>query len=227
MTSGANTAYTYDSNGNIASEAKTINSTAYTTSYTYDRQGHQLVITYPDSAQVRNTYNTAGTLNQVERKESGGSYTNVVSNLDYSPNNQITTIAYANGATTTNTYDASHLYRLSNKTTVNGVPTNLQNITYTYDANSNITQIVDASNTNASKTVAYTYDDLNRMLTATATSVASGQSTYTHTYAYNAIGDITSGPVGSYVYGGSSGSNWANPHAATSINSVTNTYDKD
>ncbi len=162
----------------------------------------------------------------MERKESGGSYTNVVSNIDYAPTVQPTTIAYANGVTTTNTYDAAHLYRLSNKTTVNGVPTNLQNISYTYDANSNITQIVDASNTNASKTVNYTYDDLNRMLTATATSVASGQSTYTYTYAYNAIGNITSGPVGSYVYNGSSGSNWANPHAATSINSVTNTYDK-
>jgi RHS repeat-associated protein len=65
------------------------------------------------------------------------------------------------------------------------------------------------------------------MLSATATGVAAGQSTYTHTYVYNAIGNITSGPVGAYVYGGSGGSLYANPHAATSINSVTNTYDKD
>lgn len=675
MTSGANTAYTYDANGNTASEVKTINSTAYTTSYTYDRQGNNLVITYPDSAQVRYTYNTAGLLNQIERKESGGSYTDVISNIDYSPTYNPTIIKYANGAMTTNTYDATNLYRLTNKRTStyvnpdpsntaptitltgaalinknvgdswsdpgysasdaedgsltgsvsvtgsvntatagtyqlvyavvdsdgapaakkirtvvvhtvtyptlyvkalvigggggggkggggggggggyiqndtlaiaqqaytvtvgaggagstnvnnngsnggnsslgsaivvdgggggssqngysgsnggsgggsshanaggtatsgqgnngatghsngsggggggkgsagsagaggigsaggaggagtsssisgsavtrgggggggsagtasggsgaggggnggNSVPTetvganatantgggggggggdngvngsmnggnggsgivivsyktdgsdgvstdstggtittsgaytihtftssgtftavgvpitppsnanpaitltgstlfnlnvgdtwtepgysatdaedgtvtgsvsvtgsvdtatagtyqlvysvvdsgglpaerkirtivvhalnfDLQDITYIYDANSNITQIVDASDTNTSKTVAYTYDDLNRMLTATATGVAGGQSTYTHTYAYNAIGDITSGPIGSYVYNGSSGSNWANPHAATSINSVTNTYDKD
>lgn len=103
----------------------------------------------------------------------------------------------------------------------------LQDATYTYDANGNITQIVDASNTDSSKSAAYTYDDLNRMLTATITSVAAGQSTYTHTYVYNAIGNITSGPVGTYVYGGSGGSLYANPHAATSINGVTNTYDKD
>lgn len=102
-----------------------------------------------------------------------------------------------------------------------------QNTSYTYDANNNITQIVDSSDTDTIRTVAYVYDDLNRMTSATATNVASGQSTYTYTYGYNAIGNITSGPVGSYVYNGSSGSNWANPHAATSINSVTNTYDKD
>ena len=102
-----------------------------------------------------------------------------------------------------------------------------QNFEYTYDANGNITKIIDSSNTSASKVVDYVYDDLNRMASATATGVASGQSTYTHTYAYNAIGDITSGPVGTYSYSGSSGSNWANPHAATSVNSVTNTYDKD
>ncbi len=108
-----------------------------------------------------------------------------------------------------------------------GAYTKLQDATYTYDANNNITQVVDASDTDGSKTVNYVYDDLNRMTSATATAVAAGQSTYTQTYAYNAIGNITSGPVGSYVYNGSSGSNWANPHAATSINSVTNTYDKD
>ncbi len=227
MTSGANTTYTYDANGNEASETKTINTVGYTTSYTHDRQGNVLIITYPDSAQVRYTYVTATLLNQIEREESGGSFSNVISNIDYSPTEQPTIITYANGTTTTNTYDSAHLYRLSNKTTVNGVPTNLQNIAYTYDADNNITKIVDSSNTDASKTVNYTYDDLNRMLTATATAVASGQTTYTHTFVYNAIGDITSGPVGTYVYNGSTGTNYANPHAATSINGVTNTYDKD
>lgn len=62
------------------------------------------------------------------------------------------------------------------------------------------------------------------MLSATATNVASGQSTYTQNFTYNAIGNITSSPVGSYTY---TGTGYANPHAATSINSVTNTYDND
>ncbi len=500
MASGADTSYTYDSNGNTASEAKTINTVAYTTSYTYDRQGNKLTITYPDSAQVRYTFNTAGLLNQIERKESGGSFTDVISNFDYSPMDQITTQAYPNGLTTTNTYDATKLYRLtgrftsngttgggtamkvlavgggggggggndndayngagggaggyqyetahsvttgtysvtvgaggvgstnsSNKgsnggdsifdtitaiggggggsrnnvngangasgggasikstsgtggtgsqgsnggtatqggttnagaggggasaaggnvagnsttggaggagtansitgtsvtyagggggsssgaggrglggsggggnganypgagsagtantgggggggsgdnnngaggpggkgvviisyvtadfgtctatgtyttttsgantiftftgngtfTVVGGASAGLQNLTYAYDNVGNITRIVDASSTSSSKIADYVYDDLHRMTSATITSVASGQSTYTHTYTYDAIGNITSGPVGSYTYAGTS---YANPHAATSINSVTNTYD--
>ncbi|MEJ0001950.1 MAG: immunoglobulin-like domain-containing protein [bacterium] len=119
MTLGANTSYTYDSNGNIASEVKTINSTGYTTSYTYDRQGNKLVITYPDSAQVKYTFNTAGFLEKIERKESGGSFTDVVSNYNYGPTDQVTTQTDTNGITTLNTYDASHLYRLTTRTSAN------------------------------------------------------------------------------------------------------------
>lgn len=102
----------------------------------------------------------------------------------------------------------------------------IQDISYTYDNNGNITQIVDASDTAGAKTVTYTYDDLNRMLSATATNVASGQSGYTYNYTYDAIGNITNGPVGAYVYNGISASNWANPHAATSIAGTILTYDK-
>jgi RHS repeat-associated protein len=227
MTSGADTTYDYNSNGGISSETKTINANTYKTSYTYDRQGNKLVIVYPDSAQVQYTYNNGGLLEKVEQKESGGSFANVVSNLDYSPTGTPTVIAYNNSVTTTNTYDANALYRLTNKVSVNGVSSHLQDTAYTYDANGNITQIVDASNTDTLKIATYDYDDLNRMVNADITSVAVGQSNYTYTYTYNEIGNITSGPTGTYVYNGSSGTNYANPHAATSINGVTNTYDKD
>lgn len=94
---------------------------------------------------------------------------------------------------------------------------------YTYDANGNITKIIDSSDTKSSKTVNYTYDDLNRLTGATATSVAGGTSTYTHTFAYDSIGNFTNkSDIGNYSY---SGTGNANPHAATTINSVTNTYD--
>lgn len=118
MLSGANTGYTYDSSGRIASETRTINSTAFATLYTYDRQGNTLTITYPDSAQVYYTFNTAGLLEKIERKESGGVFTNVVSNFDYSPLGQPATVVYANGVTTTNTYDSAKLYRLTRILTV-------------------------------------------------------------------------------------------------------------
>jgi len=70
-------------------------------------------------------------------------------------------------------------------------------------------------------TVTYSYDDLNRLITATA-SVATS-SPYTYTYSYSPIGNISSStPSGAYTY---AGTNYANPHAATQIGGVTQSYD--
>lgn len=223
MSSGVNTNYAYNSNGAVASEAKIIDAVTYTTTNTYDRQGNTTNISSPDNSEVKYTFNTAGLLNKIERKETGEAFTDVVTNFDYNPMNQVSTEVLPNTVTTTNTYDATKLYRLTRKLTQNTVPTKLQDLNYIYDANGNITKIIDASNTNSSKTVDYVYDDLNRLLTATATNVASGQSAYTHTFSYNAVGNITNkSDMGAYTY---AGTNYANPHAPTSINGVTHTYD--
>jgi RHS repeat-associated protein len=199
MTSGANTSYTYDSNGNVASEAKTINSTAYTTSYTYDRQGNKLVITYPDSAEVRYTFNTAGLLDQIERKESGGAFTDVVSNFDYSPLDQITTQTDANGVTTTNTYDATKLYRLTRRLTQNTVPTKHQDLNYTYDGVGNITSIIEASDTDAAREIYYTYDDLYRLTQSSMLTSGGGGSEdwFDNSWGYRVKVTIPSGEVSS------------------------------
>ncbi len=225
---GANDAYVYNSRGNISSHTKTINSTGYQTDYTYDRQANQLEITNPDSSKIQYAYNSAGQLETVKRKEStDGSFVNLVTDFDYGPDGQITYQAFTNGAATTNTYDATKLYRLTSKVTTIASSVHAQDLAYTYDNNGNITQIVDASTTDTSKTANYTYDDLNRMTQAAITSVASGQSTYTHNYTYDAIGNLltrTDG-AGTYSYVGSSGSIYANPHAVTSIGSTDYTYD--
>ena len=219
---------TWNANNGLKSESKVINSTTYLTSYTYNRQGNQLIITNPDSSEVKYIYNGAGLLNQVQRKESGGIYTDVVSNFDYSPTEQPITISYQNGATTTNTYDSTKLYRLTAKVTTIASSSHAQDLAYTYDAVGNITQIIDASSTSTSKTANYTYDDLYRLTQAAITSVAGGQSTYTENYTYDAIGDIASKTgVGNYTYAGNTGVLYANPHAVTSTStgSVSYTYD--
>lgn len=248
---GTEVTYTYDSgtdgegrltsvaNGDVTKEfgynalglvdigTVTIDSTDYVSEYDYDRQGNQTLITNPDDSEVKYAYNNAGLLETVERKETtDGSYVDVVDDFDYSPLGQITFVDYENGVSTTNTYDSTELYRLSTKVTTDGVD-DLQSLTYTYDAVGNITDIVDDSDTDSSKTVEYTYDDLNRLTAATATDVASGQSTYSETYAYDAIGNITSKTgQGSYSYDGDTGTSYANPHAVTSIGSTTITYDQ-
>ncbi|HBV33047.1 TPA: hypothetical protein DEB72_00750, partial [Patescibacteria group bacterium] len=207
----------------------------YQTNYTYDRLQNLLTIANPDNSQVKYTYNTAGQLEAVSRKEAADAgFTSVVTDFDYGPHGQITYQGNFNGATTTNPYDAAKLYRLQKRTTANSSGTKLQDLTYTYDANGNITRLVDASQTNAAKTVDYTYDGLNRLLTATATAAANGQN-YTFVYSYDSLGNILTrtetvgaGAPTSYTYFYSN-FGYANPHAVTSINdgatTITFTYD--
>ncbi len=108
----------YNALGQLTQETKVITGNSYVTSYTYDRQGNQLTITNPDNSQVKYVYNSAGLLEQLQRKEStDGSYVDVVTDFDYSPLGQLTEINYANGVITTNTYDPTKLYRLVRKVT--------------------------------------------------------------------------------------------------------------
>jgi RHS repeat-associated protein len=194
----------------------------YPASYAYDRQGNQVLITNPDNSQVKYLYNSAGLLEQVQRKESADAgFSNAVQNFDYSPLEKIISQVNANGAITTNAYDATKLYRLSSKVTVLSGGARVQDLAYTYDANGNITKIVDNSATNSKKTTDYTYDSLNRLLSAAATGAINGQN-YTETYTYDAIGNITSKNGIAYVY---SQSGYTNPHAVTSIGSTNYTYD--
>ncbi|MGH9759689.1 MAG: RHS repeat-associated core domain-containing protein, partial [Blastocatellia bacterium] len=108
-----------------------------------------------------------------------------------------------------------------------------------YDADGNITQLVDTSGTDAAKTVNYGYDGLNRLTSATATGVATGQQSYSQVFSYDGLGNIlsrtdtigSSSPVTyAYAYQGNQGSSYANPDAVTSVSNGTNTttyaYDK-
>ncbi|MBI4118587.1 MAG: VCBS repeat-containing protein [Parcubacteria group bacterium] len=97
----------------------------------------------------------------------------------------------------------------------------LQALTYTYDTAGNITQVKDLSGFGGGKVVNYTYDDLYRLLTASTTVPVDGG--YRQTFTYDRIGNIaTTSRLGDYTY---AETNYANPHAATSIGGVSVTYD--
>ncbi|MDD5341005.1 MAG: carbohydrate binding domain-containing protein [Patescibacteria group bacterium] len=112
------TTYEYNPLGQIKTETKDIDSTEYETQFDYDRAGNQTLITYPSGDQVKYEYNGAGLLESVSQKPDGeANFTDIVSNYDYSPLEQVNLQEDANGAVTTNTYDESNLYRLLNKYT--------------------------------------------------------------------------------------------------------------
>lgn len=99
----------------------------------------------------------------------------------------------------------------------------VQKYDYTYDANGNITEIIDHSYTNTRKTTTYTYDDLNRMLTASTTDAVIHNGDYKETYTYDVLGNITAKNGSSYTY---AGTGYANPDAVTSLLGKTYTYDQ-
>lgn len=213
--SALNQTDSYNALGLVAAETRTLGGSNYTTSYSYDRQGNKILVTEPDNSQIKYIYNSAGLLDQVLRKESSNSdFTPLVSSFSYSPTGQVAAIAYANGAATANTYDANQLYRLSHKVSSLPAGTNTQDISYAYDPNSNIIQMVDASATNAAKTVNFVYDDLSRLASQTTTAAVNGNN-HSETYAYDALGNLTNkSDQGAYTY---SGAGFTNPDAVTSV----------
>ncbi len=228
---GVATTYVYTPNGLIKSDTRTISGTGYTTSRIYDRQGSITQMQLPDSSQMRYTFNSAGLKETMQRKEVGGSWTNVLTDVDYAPTDQVKYLAYQNGVTTTNTFDSTKLYRLTNKVTAKTGGSTFQSIAYTYDTVGNITNLVDSGATGGAKTFAMTYDNLHRLTYINATSLGTGTA-YNQTFAYNSIGNITSvtGTGGTVYpttqYNGSAGSSYANPHAATKIGGVNRVYDQ-
>lgn len=105
--------------------------------------------------------------------------------------------------------------------------THIQSLHYTYDAVGNITGILD--DVNGSEQNTYTYDPLNRLITASST-VSGFQTPYRKTYSYDPLGNIVSSTdLGTYTYTGNIGTNYANPDAVTAIGNgiATTTYSYD
>jgi len=150
-------------------------------------------MTYPSGQKVNFSYNAQGELESIP---------NLLNNINYNALARITLKSYDSGIGTSLHYNPDH-YRLERINTSNS----LQDLNYTFDSVGNILSIKDDV---ASETQSFTYDALDRILTA---SVSGG---YSRKYDYNSIGNIisvnSSGTVTNYTYG----ENSAGPHALTS-----------
>ncbi len=219
------TEYQYDVLGQMITTQIEITGENYITTYSYDRQGNQLVVTNPDGSQVRNLYDLGNQLIAVATKESGDTdFSGVIERISYHANGQPQLIEYVGGSTVENTYSETQQYRLTRKlgTVVeNQVSQVIQDISYGYDAVGNILTISDSATTNPHSTV-YAYDDLHRL---TSAQVTRPQDSYTQTFEYDAIGNMTyNSKLGTYYYEGDTlAGNFANPHAVTRIVDSQNT----
>jgi hypothetical protein len=88
--------YSYNPLGLQGAAKTTINgtSTAFAMQYSYDRQGNQTLITYPDNAQVQYNYGNAGYIDAVLEKENGSAFSYIIKNFEYSPLGQPSSIKW-------------------------------------------------------------------------------------------------------------------------------------
>jgi YD repeat-containing protein len=202
-----------DARGRLIEEKKTIDSTVYTTAYTYDGADRQAAITYPTGEVVTNGYNSRSL--PYSLKIGAANY--IVNNTSYNALGGITGIAFDNNTTTSYGYwgidhmdganPAKSYGKLWEIKTVKSGSPDLQDVQHTWDNNGNLTQRVDVKTSQAEN---YTYDALDRLLTVSGA--------YTESFTYNVIGNILTKNGPAYSYG-------AKPHAVTSAGANTYTYD--
>jgi YD repeat-containing protein len=167
---GTNSAsYVYDNRGRLTSENKIIDSTTYTTAYTYDSADRLVTITYPTNEVVTNGYNGRGLPYTVTGSAAG----NIVTSTLYNPLGMITDINMGSATPLLKTtfgyygtgggYDTTGGYygRLWEIKTVNSGATVLQDEKYKWDAGGNLTERKDLV---TQQKDCYMFDYLDRLL---------------------------------------------------------------
>ena len=217
ITSGAASGYqrifSYDTLGRPTQVSTTVGGAAYIMAAAYDSNSRLSQVTYPSGFVANYAYNNLGYANQMS---DGGAQTFwTLNGMD--AEQHITQQTSGNGVATTLGFSATNGRLLS----VAAGPSNtVQNLSFSYDLLGNLTNRTD-STSNLSESI--TYDQLNRMLTATVSSNIAP----VKNISYSPIGNILSkSDLGTYAYA-SPGSPL--PHAVMSISgstlSTTFTYD--
>jgi len=196
--SNSETYYTaFDKMGRVTAHKQRMNSVDYTTAYTYNLAGALLEETYPSGRVVKNTIGSYGDLTQVETKPLGGSYTTRASNFVYSAPGAVSSMQLGNSKYETTEFN-SRLQPVQIGLGTSTSDTSLLKIEYGYGTsttnNGNVTtQKITVPGVTYAFEQAYTYDNLNRI--ATATESYNGSQTWTQTFGYDRYGNrnITAG----------------------------------
>ncbi|MCS7338415.1 MAG: FG-GAP-like repeat-containing protein, partial [Verrucomicrobiae bacterium] len=192
----------------------TKNGQTYTTQFAYDDADRITRITYPNAGPtITNIYDAGCNLAQV--KELGGNNTAFFTAKGFDQFRRLRAISFGNGVQTSNFFYtvSQRLQRITTAKT-----TNIQHLTYHYDAAGNITAIIDGVYSGAASATMtnIVYDDLNRLV---ALRTASGAQL---TYSYD--------PVGNMLWNGEGGSSYTygaiRPHCVRAANGIFYTYDQ-
>ncbi len=190
--------HSYDSLGRPSNTQTTIEGRAYNSSVTYDWLGRVSTVTYPGQAYtVRSVYNARSFLTELQDATTGNLLWQV-NELD--ADGKLTHEMLGNGVGISNWFHP-RTRRLGVRSA--GANT-VQQLSFIWDGIGNLTSRTDSV---IGETETFTYDDLNRLSSAT---LGSGQ---TKGATYDAIGNILwKSDVGGYNY------DTARPHAVATIN---------
>ena len=218
MDASGSTAWTYDTRGRLSTETKSITGASpFVTSWNYNTGDLPVSMTYPDSETLTYGYNSDGTLKTVT-SSLGDTYLN---DMRYDEAGRLKLIQYGN-----NVINKTFNYFAWNTTDMGGLLSSvsatglssLQNLAYTYDKNGNVLTITDALA--GPQTQNFSYDELNRIKTASATGGTNGL--YSESYDYDsASGNLSLKNGSTYIY-----NDIEHIHAATSLSNG-NSYSYD
>ncbi len=166
----------YDMKGRIVQRTRKIlaNGKTYVVKYAYDAADRLTTLTYPDGYIVKYAYDQASNVTSVT---DGGGHT-VASNFAYTASGRLLGLTYGNGTHSSYTYDV--LDRMTNLQTAGPTNAGLQNLTYAYDADSNVATIQDPVNGFNQQ---FGYDPMNRLISAVG-----GYGT--ENYTYDGVGNL-------------------------------------
>lgn len=163
------TAWTYDAAGDILTKRQTIAGNTKSISFTYNLDGSVASITYPSGRVITYGYNNA--LQPISATDVGLG-TNYVSNAHYTAAGTMSSNYHGQvpgWIAITKTISYNNRYQPTRIVATTPVPSTLLDLGYTYDQgsgmnNGNIVHV--DNNRDASRSVAYTYDSMNRLLSA-------------------------------------------------------------
>lgn len=190
--------YTFDNLGRLSSKTEIISGQSFTESLTYDTYSRLSTLTYPSGFAISYNYNTNNYLSEIKRTDDNTAiWTAQIMNV----RGQVEQFKSGNNLITTRTYNHGQ---------VTGIQTgSVQNLQYSWDmATGNLTWRKDA---NRNLTENFTYDNLDRLTSASITGGAMVN------FTFNNNGNIeTSTPAGAYTYDA------AKPHAVATVTNPNN-----
>ena len=212
--SAGSSSWSYDEYGRTTTATRVVDGRSYASDYTFDALDRVREMTYPDNETLTYSYQTNLLLDGIRSSIGDLDIVSDVVYKDLGLPDSYTLGGDANTASQSFEYwkidDAARSpFAAVKRIKLSKDSTDLVNREMQYDAAGNVTKIVDGVN---SETIDYTYDELNRVLTA---SVPTGES-----FAYDTIGNMTSKAGTALSYGTTTPK-----HAVKSHGTTTYTYD--